>query len=848
MSPARLLAPVSMLALISAVPALAASFTVSTPTNSPQTGLTAGDTGTVTSGGTIVIPSGDAISGTGAASISNAGTVSTSTSNSAAIEINGNVTGSIVNSGTLQSGIYNTVYIHGNLGSFSNSGSITAESDQTVRVTGTTTSFSNTNTISNSSETGVAFGGLVTSFNNSGDITSLGSTVVFGGGAGTVVNTGRIVETGSTGSTSAMILRGAVAGNVQNGGVIQGVNGIYFDDTATVASTVTNSGVIKATGAGALAIRLTTAGDVLTLVTGSETTGRVDGRAGSDQLNLTGTTTGTFAMGQLDNFETIAKSDSGSWTLNGDNSTAMQAAISAGLLSVNGNLASTDVTLTGGTLAGTGRVGNVTLGSGSAISPGNNSIDTFTVADIVFSSGSVYQLDVLGKTSDKIVATGTLTFPAGATVNINGATCGINTYTIITANGGFAGGTNAGNFSATGTASPTQFSIVGNDVLLTIDGGIGRLFTGYTNTTNQAATAAALDALGCSNQPYAAQLAALTDAQVPAAMDALSGEGHAAIAASMVQNAVPVSGAASARIDEVFAAAKGDVIASGGDAVASLLDPGVFEGLDVWASGYGSVMQQASNGNAAAAQSTTGGLLFGTDRKLTEEWIGGLLSGFGVTGIQAGATSGQSLDATVGAYAGGQLGVVTVKAGAAYTRHFISTARSIVFPGVNDTVTASYQAGTAQGFLEIGTDIAAGATTITPFGKLEGVSHATDAFTETGGQGALATAASVANALFVTIGVGAEQSFVLDDDMVVKARGSIGWRHAFANQVNVANSFAGGGPFTIASAGIAGDVIVVGAGASVDIDERTSLDVSFEGAFGSGVTSGAVKVTLSGRF
>ena len=94
----------------------------------------------------------------------------------------------------------------------------------------------------------------------------------------------------------------------------------------------------------------------------------------------------------------------------------------------------------------------------------------------------------------------------------------------------------------------------------------------------------------------------------------------------------------------------------------------------------------------------------------------------------------------------------------------------------------------------------------------------------------------------------AEDSFVLNDTMLVTARGSIGWRHAFADQAQAVNSFVGGGPMTIASAPLAGDVAVVTVGASTDISEDVSLDIAYEGSIGSGSFSSAVKVTLSGRF
>lgn len=98
----------------------------------------------------------------------------------------------------------------------------------------------------------------------------------------------------------------------------------------------------------------------------------------------------------------------------------------------------------------------------------------------------------------------------------------------------------------------------------------------------------------------------------------------------------------------------------------------------------------------------------------------------------------------MGAYAGAQLGVVAIKMGTAYTQYFIGTSRSIVLPGVNDAVTASYQAGTAQAFFEISKDFDVQGVTVSPFGKFLAVSHATDAFTEAGGAGGTLAAADVA--------------------------------------------------------------------------------------------------------
>ena len=100
----------------------------------------------------------------------------------------------------------------------------------------------------------------------------------------------------------------------------------------------------------------------------------------------------------------------------------------------------------------------------------------------------------------------------------------------------------------------------------------------------------------------------------------------------------------------------------------------------------------------------------------------------------------------------------------------------------------------------------------------------------------------------MTLGLGAEHQFVLGDTMLVTARGSVGWRHAFADQVRVANSFVGGGPFSVASAGIAPDVAVVSVGVSIDVSESLGLDLGYDGQLSGAGSSHAVKLTLTGKF
>ena len=317
-----LLGSAALAAMLFVVPALAANTTISTATNTPQTINAAPDTLSVTGTGSVTTTGNgqSAISApSGATSISNAGTVSADGSSAAAIQIgSANPSANIVditNTGTLSSTTFNTVYVHGNLtGTFLNDvgGVVTTSTDQAIRIAGTTSSFINHGRITDTGEAGVAFDGLVSTFQNDGTISSLSSAVVFGGGVTSATNTGSITETGSTASTSAVIFRNG-ASSFNNSGTISGVNGLFFDSTTTHA-TVVNSGSVVATGAAALAIQLTAGDDSLTLMTGSTTTGIVDGKGNTagDTLVLDGTTTGAFAISQLTNFEKLTKQGTGS--------------------------------------------------------------------------------------------------------------------------------------------------------------------------------------------------------------------------------------------------------------------------------------------------------------------------------------------------------------------------------------------------------------------------------------------------------------------------------------------------------------------------------------------------------
>src|SRR5690606_22854740 len=130
-------------------------------------------------------------------------------------------------------------------------------------------------------------------------------------------------------------------------------------------------------------------------------------------------------------------------------------------------------------------------------------------------------------------------------------------------------------------------------------------------------------------------------------------------------------------------------------------------------------------------------------------------------------TTASSTDYGLGLYGGRQVGDTLVSFGATYTRHANSTTRQVTIPGVTDTLSASYGSGTSQVFGNVSHEFDFGAVSLKPYAGLAYVNHATDGFTETGGPAALTSAANVVNATFASLGLGAEQQFVVGEDMLL---------------------------------------------------------------------------------
>ncbi|WP_424631336.1 autotransporter outer membrane beta-barrel domain-containing protein [Bradyrhizobium sp. SYSU BS000235] len=112
----------------------------------------------------------------------------------------------------------------------------------------------------------------------------------------------------------------------------------------------------------------------------------------------------------------------------------------------------------------------------------------------------------------------------------------------------------------------------------------------------------------------------------------------------------------------------------------------------------------------------------------------------------------------------------------------------------------------------------------------------------------LTSPSSVIDTAFTTLGLRASNSFMLGA-MVITAKGSLGWRHAFGDTIPVATlAFAGGNAFNIAGVPIAKDAAVVDAGLDFHLSASAVLGLSYGGQFGGHVTDQTVRANFSAKF
>lgn len=577
---------------------------------------------------------------------------------------------------------------------------------------------------------------------------------------------------------------------------------------------------------------------------------------------------------------------SGLTRLTGINTYTGATTVKGGILSVNGSISGSLLTVeNGGTLAGIGSVGNTIIASGGILSPGN-SIGTLTInGDLTLAAGSFLMAELAGDgTTDLVKVTGN--------ANIQGSHLVITAvdpetsyrvgqnYTVLSANntinGTFADVTSRSAF-LTFSRDPNQNSTAVAVNLKSIDTEPvppdteplpAPLFSTVAVTNNQFATATALDSLGQTGASLALynKLLMLSADEARLAFDSMSGEAYASAQGVLIEQSRFINSAITNRLQQAGGGSPTTPVATMnyaseprksdafGVVAPSRADSGArYTG---WAYAYGAWSEQDSPQNTGRLKSSVGGFVTGIDRLVYENWRVGLLAGYSRTSfdINSRASSGNSDNYTIGTYTGTDWemldgNALSFSSGLAYTWHQIDMKRSVGFPAFSDSLSADYDAGTFQLFGELGYKFRFPKAVIEPYANLSYVRLKSDGFEEDGQTAAaLSVHSETTGTTFSTLGLRASTSFDLGT-VQTTARGDIGWRHAAGDVDPVSTArFVGSDVFTVAGSSIAKDTAVIEAGLDFAVSKDASLGVSYSGQFGSGAQRNGFNASLKVSF
>jgi outer membrane autotransporter protein len=650
---------------------------------------------------------------------------------------------------------------------------------------------------------------------SAGDIVTTGMQFI---GTGWTLTGDPIVLDGANGRTAIRVGDGAVAGAGDTaliGSVLTGDTRLVKDDLGTLILTGANTysgGTTIAHGT----LQLGNGGTAGSITGDIENNGALVFNR-SDALNLGGVISGAGV---------ILQTGAGTTTLSGGSAGfSGSTTIEEGALSLNGALGG-EITVKGGRLQGIGSVDTVAAEAGGTVAPGN-SIGTLTATgNVGFAAGSFYEVEVdAAGHSDLLDVAGDVTI-GGGTVRVlaeAGNYAPYTLYTIVSADGGVVGGF-AGATSNLAFLAPNLRYDARNVYLLLVRNDVD--FSAVGATPNQAAAGGGVEPLSGTNPLYIAAVM-LTPDEARAAFDDLSGEIHASARTALMEDSRFVREAALDRARSAFAA-----------------DGTRFA---VWGQGFGSWGRTSSDGNAARLSRSTGGFLVGAEASFDEAFRAGITGGYSTSNfkVPARSSSGDSDNYHIGVYAGAAMGALGLRLGVAYSWHSLETSRSVAFRGFGDTLSADYDAHTAQVFGELAYRFDLDGATVEPFAGVAYVDLRTAAFTEQGGAAALTAARQGNDATFSTLGLRA--SIRLGE--ALSLQGTLGWRHTFGGvDQTAALAFVGAAPFTVAGVPLAKDAAVIEAGLEAAASPSITLGVRYSGQIASGTRDHGVKADAIFRF
>jgi uncharacterized protein with beta-barrel porin domain len=757
----------------------------------------------VLSGGAIVASSGSAVSVNDSSRVVNSGSISSSADGAAAVVANGAGT-SIINAGSIAATGGNAAAI--TINALTGAASLTNE--------------------------------------RGGSIKSAAGVAVQAGSNVSIVNAGFIAAEGATGTAVAIdASTGSASLTNEQGGSITSAGGAAVQAGSNVS--LYNAGTLIGNGA---AVSFTGSNNRLTLDSGSQISGDLDGGSGSaNALVLQGS--GTLSS-RTYGFSTLAMQGI-DWSLSSSVQVGSSSAIESGTLRLTGALTSPAITVApGATLAGTGTL-NGALTVQGVIAPGVASTATTTglqplaigtlsvTGSYIQTAGSRYEANVSPQGIDLISVDGTATLQGG-TVQARlraGLFTPSDTYKIISTTSGLNG-----TFSGITTVNPFDSpSLVydANNAYIHVQRGFQ--FAG--GTPNQIAVEAALDhgvaGIGAGALPtrdflsVAGDLVNLEGSSAYAALDQLGAEAYTAFpnahfeAARLGMDAIDTR-LTVARTAGACAAGEATALSASGERACS------------WISVLGSTGKTGGYDTWLSQQTSLAGVISGIDYRVAPKLTLGaaLVAIHGNTSTDTLPVHGQ-FDSYQGALYGSYVpGAYWLNATIGYARNDDEMKRSLFFTDTPRTALGNADGNQYFASLRNGVDLPiAKFGVFTPFVALEMQSVESPGFTETGADSVnLSVSGNTTNSMRSLLGA----QWRKDVDWLGRAlslNGQLAWAHQYGTQTQAINArFEGASDsgFTVHGSGPARDMTQVGLGARVELGRQIHAFLRYDGEFGGG--------------
>ena len=559
----------------------------------------------------------------------------------------------------------------------------------------------------------------------------------------------------------------------------------------------------------------------------------------------------------------VSKQGTGTLTLSGTNTYTGGTTVNAGVLVVNGSIASSVLTAvsSGATLSGIGTAGNTVINSGGTLAAGNGTAGSSlnVTGSLAFQSGAIYMVQINPATSSFTDVTGTATL-GGATVKATYANGNYvaKQYTIVTA--GSVSGTFGSvvdtnlptNFHTTLSYDPTHayLNLVLNFVppgggLSGNQNGVGNAIVGYFNTNGgiplvySGLTPAGLTqasgetATGSQQTTFNAMtqfMSIMTDPFTPGRGDGVNAPAYAED--NVAANAYASSGKPRSKNErDAYAAIYSKA------PMRSNYDPR----WSVWAAGFGGA--QTTDGNLAAGSNTSTSRIFGmaagADYILSPNTVAGFaLAGGGSSFNVVNSGSGRSDLFQAGAFVRHNVGAAYVSGALAYGWQDVTTDRTVTIAGV-DRLRAQFNANAYSGRLEGGYRIVTpwiGGIGLTPYAAGQFTTFDLPAYAESVVSGtntfALAYGSKSVTDSRSELGIRADKSWAMPN-AILTLRGRAAWAHDFNPDHAINSTFQAlpGASFTVNGARQASESALTTASLEMKWMNGWSAAGTFEGEF-----------------